>query len=216
MKGKKIVVAGLGALMISVLALSSIKEISAMPVAVEMPSWDGVKAASYAKKYACTPNANYKYYTSGGDCTNFASQCVFAGNKLKDSNGGNEPRKNGNIIETSTSWYYYGDAEKFVASTSWIRCSGRHAFANYWEKYSIGTFSQLYNVRKNAKLGDVIQIVDPSGTIQHSVIVVEIKNGEIYCASHTSDYANKPLVKIDVSATDRWGKCRYKMFHFHD
>lgn len=37
-------------------------------------------AANYAKTYGPNPNSDYKYFGSdGGDCTNFVSQCIYAG-----------------------------------------------------------------------------------------------------------------------------------------
>ena len=42
--------------------------------------YDGARAAAYAQKWAFGRNPDYYNFDNiGGDCTNFASQCIFAG-----------------------------------------------------------------------------------------------------------------------------------------
>lgn len=177
-------------------------------------AWCGKDAAAYAKKYAKNYNQNYHAWSS--DCTNFASQCLAAGGKYMT--GYTKPKKGGKVITTSSDWYYHSGGAKnnYSCSTSWIRCSGSHAFANYWYSYKVGTFSKLANVRKNVSVGDVIQITLKNGTLKHSIIVSKKKQdgSEIYCASHTSDYAADSLAAINKRATKSWGKVTYTVFHF--
>lgn len=45
------------------------------------------KAVEYAKKWAYRRNPNYYNYDAvGGDCTNFASQCIYAGSQVMNYN----------------------------------------------------------------------------------------------------------------------------------
>ncbi len=176
--------------------------------------WDGAAAGSYAIKYATSPNKNYHEFLA--DCTNFASQCVSAGNKYMDCDAKQKPKKGGKVVSTSEKWYYVsgGSKDNYVCTTSWCRCSGKQAFANYWYSYNVGAFAKLSNVRKNSSVGDVIQITKEDGTLQHSIIVSKKDKSEIYCASHTSNYSADKLAEIDKRATKQWGKVKYTVFHF--
>jgi hypothetical protein len=174
-------------------------------------SWSGSRSAAYAKKYATSPNS--KYHTFSSDCTNFASQCLFAGNKYMQ--GYTEPKKGGKVVSISSKWYYFGEkSNTYACSTSWVRCSGSKAFVNYWYGSKVGTFSSLANVRKNVSVGDVIQITLKDGTLKHSIIVSEKSSTEIRCASHTSNYSRDTLAAINKRATKSWGKLTYTVFHF--
>ena len=63
-----------------------------------------MKVVQYAKDWAYKRNPKYyNYDTLGGDCTNFASQCVFAGSMIM-----NYDKNNG--------WYYINANNK---SPSW-------------------------------------------------------------------------------------------------
>ena len=179
------------------------------------PDWDGAAAAAYAKQYAIHYNKDFDSWDS--DCTNFASQCVKAGLKPMDSTD-EKPQKGGKINETSSKWYYkIGKGNKYVTTTSWVRCSGKHAFANYWDKYKVGAYKKLENVYSHASLGDVIQITLKDGTLKHSIVVTEVnrKTKTLKCSSHTKDYYNDSLDEIAKRAKKDWGEVKFTVFHFY-
>ena len=65
-------------------------------------------AIDYAHKWASVRNpAYYNFDSLGGDCTNFVSQCIYAGSNIM----------NYNKLE---GWYYRSGNDK---SPSWTRCS---------------------------------------------------------------------------------------------
>ena len=67
-------------------------------------TYNRISACEYAKKWALKRNPQYYNYNSlGGDCTNFISQCIFAGSKVM-----NYSKQNG--------WYYIDGNRK---SPSW-------------------------------------------------------------------------------------------------
>lgn len=66
-------------LMIAMLLVVNVTPVKAQYYITNPKKWSGANSASYAKKYATSYNSNYHEFSS--DCTNFASQCVFAGNK---------------------------------------------------------------------------------------------------------------------------------------
>lgn len=69
------------------------------------------KVLEYANKWALSRNhAYYDYEKIGGDCTNFASQCIYAGSDVMNYN----------------SWYYKNANNK---SPSW---TGVEFLYNFW------------------------------------------------------------------------------------
>ena len=55
---------------------------------MQVKEYDKAKAIEYAKKWAYSRNPKfYDYENLGGDCTNFISQCIYAGtNTMNYSN----------------------------------------------------------------------------------------------------------------------------------
>lgn len=71
---------------------------------MKIKDYDRHLAVSYAKKWAFARNPKYYNYDSiGGDCTNFISQCIYAGSNVMNYN-----KVNG--------WYYINGNNK---SPSW-------------------------------------------------------------------------------------------------
>lgn len=117
------------------------------------------KAVAYAKKYAVTPNAyKWKNYTKwGGDCTNFISQCLYAGEIPFDHAGKS-------VLEK---WYWYSDAYR---TPSWTSAD---AFKTYMlNNKGYGLVAQLSDFQ-HMEIGDVVQL----GTLEkttHSMLVVDV------------------------------------------
>ncbi len=82
--------------------------------------YDATNAVAYAKKYHGnnSPSPNYYSFSNdGGDCTNFVSQCLKAGNMSM--------RKYDNDIWNNSNWYYYGSVRNWPTaySGSWAQAS---------------------------------------------------------------------------------------------
>ncbi len=78
-------------------------------------------ARSYALKYAENPNPAYADFSNyGGDCTNFASQVLYAGSMpmIKSATSG---------IESNTDYWFYNTSTN--RSTSW---TGAEEFRRHW------------------------------------------------------------------------------------
>lgn len=85
--------------------------------------YDRKKTIEYAKKQAFDRNPNYYNFDSvGGDCTSFASQCMYAGAKLM-----NYTKEKG--------WYYIDGNHK---SPSW---SGVEFLYNFLVKVANSNFN---------------------------------------------------------------------------
>ena len=139
-------------------------------------------AVNYAKKWALSRNnAYYDFSFIGGDCTNFASQCLLAGvgvmNYTKD-----------------VGWYYRSPSDRAAA---W---SGVEYFYSFLTQNAIdkgvgdgsGPFAEEVDVSK-AEIGDFIQLMRDNGDFYHTLIVVDNNYGRPVVAAHSFDAYAKPL-----------------------
>jgi hypothetical protein len=129
---------------------------------------------TYAKKWALSRNPNYYNFDKlGGDCTNFVSQCLYAGCLVM-----NYDKNNG--------WYYNSLNDRVP---SW---TGVDFLFNFLTKNtSLGPFGKVITT-KNLELGDVVQFGN-NDKFYHTVIVTQISNDKIYTSSHTIDSLDRPL-----------------------
>ena len=126
-------------------------------------------AVRYAYKWALDRNPKYYNYDNiGGDCTNFISQCLFAGSGVMN------PLRN-------YGWYYYNANDK---SPSWTGVE--YLYQYLVRKGGIGP------IGRKVRRGDVIQLAFLEDFV-HSLIITKIENNRIYVSSHTMDNLNKLL-----------------------
>ena len=165
-------------------------------------------ARSYALKYAKSPNPAYADFSNyGGDCTNFASQVLYAGSMtmIKSATSG---------IESNIDYWFYNTSTN--RSTSW---TGTEEFRRHWGNsngygrkrayqikilpvwYAVENFkTQVYDFLKE---GDIVQHVNAYSSTYgrdasyHSQIVHDrtSANGiyDILLAQHTSNDYNISL-----------------------
>ncbi|OQB14950.1 MAG: putative amidase domain protein [Firmicutes bacterium ADurb.Bin193] len=137
------------------------------------------KAVSYAHRWAFDRNPAYYDFTAiGGDCTNFASQVIYAGSGVMN------PTPN-------TGWYYYGINRR---SPSW---TGVLYIYNFLVKNEgIGPFGEETDV-SNIEPGDIVQISFDGITFAHTPVIVHTGEvptvNNILIAAHTFNADNRPL-----------------------
>lgn len=135
---------------------------------------DTEASVAYARKWAYNRNpAFYDFDSLGGDCTNFISQCVYAGGAVMN-------------YTPDTGWYYVSLNDR---SAAWTGVEYFYRFIVNNE--GVGPFGEqtaLYN----ARVGDVIQLGNSAG-FYHSLFVVGISGGIIYVAAHTNNTYYRPL-----------------------
>lgn len=136
--------------------------------------YDRDKAAEYAKKWAYERNPKYYDFGNiGGDCTNFVSQCIYAGigvmNYTKDFG-----------------WYYRSVSDR---SPSWTSAQYLNRFL--LTNDSVGPYGTLSN-SYNMETGDIIQFENENGRIYHSLIVTT-SEPRILVATHSFNAYNRPL-----------------------
>ncbi len=135
---------------------------------------------AYARKWAFRRNpAYYNFENIGGDCTNFASQCLYAGVGVMN-------------YTPDFGWYYQSPTNRAAA---WTGVEYFHNFliGNY-EGIGIGAgpFAEEVSLSE-LKIGDFIQFGRETGDFYHTPIVVGFSNGTPLLAAHTYDAYNRPL-----------------------
>lgn len=144
-------------------------------------AYDRVSAVLYAHRWAYDRNPRfYDYDRIGGDCTNFASQCLYAGTGIMN-------------FTPTFGWYYRGANDK---SPSW---TGVPYFYNFLteNQIRIGPFAIETNI-SGIEIGDFVQLeLTDDETFDHTPIIVE--RGEvpsldnILVAAHSQDTDFRPL-----------------------
>lgn len=161
-------------------------EQASLPQAEE--PYDRDEALAYADRYAMERNWEWSDYSDyGGNCQNFASQCLLAGGIPMDTVGPNI-------------WKWYGPdpSETVLAegrSPSW---SGVNQFREYAEENSGFGLSALVDAPYySGQSGDLIQMGMEDG-LRHTVIIRSLVSGspgqtaDYLIHSNTNDMSNYP------------------------
>lgn len=147
---------------------------------MQLRPYDRFAAVQYAHRWAYGRNpAFYDFSELGGDCTNFVSQCLFA--------GGNE------MNFTPTYGWYYIDANQ--KAPAWTGVPYLHRFL-LREQPTIGPKAELTGL-ENLEWGDVIQLSFEGIEYQHTALVVAIQKPytpeTVLVAAHSIDTDYRPL-----------------------
>lgn len=142
--------------------------------------YDRSCAVNYAHRWAYGRNpAYYDFENIGGDCTNFASQCIYAGSGIMN-------------YTPLYGWYY---ASAYNRTASWTGVNYLYNFiAN---NNGIGPFARVAEIYE-AQPGDIIQLsFAGNGFYNHSPVIVQTGNPpsihNILVAAHTDNVDNYPL-----------------------
>lgn len=138
-------------------------------------NYNRLKTIEYAKEFANKRNPKfYAFDYIGGDCTNFVSQCIYAGCKVM------------NYTKTF-GWYYNSLSDR---TPSW---SGVEFLYNFiTTNKGVGPYGELVS-KSDIDIGDVIELGNEDEEFYHSAIVSKIDNGNIFVASHNRDGFDIPL-----------------------
>ncbi len=131
-------------------------------------------AVIYAQKWAFKRNPDYYDFEKlGGDCTNFASQCIYAGT--------------GKMNHTKTTGWYYRNLND--RSPSWTSVEYLYSFLT--GNTSVGPVGHVVT-RSHIEPGDLVQLGSGSGTFYHTSIITRV-SPSILVAAHSYDALNRPL-----------------------
>ena len=142
--------------------------------------YDRDKAVHYAHQWALGRNPQYySYDLIGGDCTNFASQCLYAVSGIMN----NTP---------TFGWYYRSGDDK---SPAWTGVFYLFQFLTRKQDTS-GPVAQVVGPEA-LQPGDLVRLRFAQGTQGHMPVVVKVgkKRGldHILVAAHTDDADYRPL-----------------------
>lgn len=138
-------------------------------------------AVEYAHTWAYGRNPRfYDYEEIGGDCTNFASQCLFAGSRIMN-------------FTPDFGWYYINANRKAPAWT------GVEYLYNYLtrEEISVGPAAEEAELQEMLP-GDLVQLSFDGQVFSHTPVIVAVAPrprslSDILIAAHTYDSDNRPL-----------------------
>ena len=144
-------------------------------------NYDRLSAVEYAREWAFSRNpAYYDFSAIGGDCTNFASQCLFAGAGVMN-------------FTPDIGWYYENVNNRAAA---WTGVEYFYRFLTENNRSPIGTGAgpiaeevPLYGL----EMGDFVQFGRETGDFYHTPIVVGFSRGVPLLAAHSYDAYNRSL-----------------------
>lgn len=130
---------------------------------------------NYAKKWAFARNPGYYDFSKiGGDCTNYASQCLFAGCGVMN-------------YTPDIGWFYKSVNSR---SASW---TGVEYFYNFLVgNTGVGPYAEETDLL-GLEIGDFVQFGSGTGDFYHTPVVVGFSRGEPLLSAHSYDAFNKPL-----------------------
>ena len=133
------------------------------------------RAVEYAHTWAKARNPLFYDFTGiGGDCTNFISQCVFAGCCAMN-------------YTPTLGWYYFSPTDR---SPSW---TGVPFFYNFITgNTGAGPFGTESKSGK-LMLGDFVQLGKRDGTFYHTLLITGFDRNSYLVSAHTNDAKDRPL-----------------------
>lgn len=136
--------------------------------------YDRHEAVAYAHQWAYGRNpAYYDFSRLGGDCTNFISQCLYAGCHVMNT-------------ARDIGWYYHSLANRAAA---WSATAFLYRFLTANQGTGPYGWETSFD---DAQPGDIIQLSFSAGVFSHSLFVVNT-DPEILVTTHTDDSDNRPL-----------------------
>lgn len=131
-------------------------------------------AVLYARQWALGRNPlYYDFERIGGDCTNFASQCILAGARVMN-------------FTPVMGWYYRNLADR---TASW---SGVEYLYNFLvNNQGVGPYAHEVS-RAEARPGDIVQLGTAEGHFYHAPVIMAVQP-TILVAAHSFDALDQPL-----------------------
>ena len=137
-------------------------------------TYNPTAAVDYARKWALDRNPSfYDFEEIGGDCTNFASQCIYAGAGVMN-------------YTPIMGWYYNSSYDR---TPSW---SGVEYLYNFLTtNKGVGPYARVVSATE-VQPGDIVQLGTMTGDFYHSPVITAI-TPIILVAAHTYDALDRPL-----------------------
>ena len=130
----------------------------------------------YAKEWALKRNPKYFNFDNfGGDCTNFASQCIYAGCNTMNY--------------TPIFGWYYNNSDDRTASWTGVEYLYNFLINNK----GVGPFAKEVS-KDEIEIGDIIQLGDANQHFYHSPVVIKKEGNNIFIAAHSDDAYMKNIL----------------------
>ena len=149
---------------------------------LEVP-YDRMRAVEYAKTWALSRNPLFFDFTGqGGNCTNFVSQCIFAGCGVMN-------------YTPTFGWYYRTPEDRAPA---WTGVNELFRFLTgapelIEENGGAGPYAEPITVPMQIDLGDVIQLANRNGEFYHTLIISGFIENDILVCAQSNDALDRPL-----------------------
>lgn len=146
--------------------------------------YDRDAAVAYAHQWAYGRNPRYLDFENlGGDCTNFASQCLYAGSGVQN-------------YTPVYGWYYISPDDR---SASW---TGVQYFYNFLTgNTSVGPFGREVSI-SDVQPGDFVQLATNQMQYHHTPVIVSVgaqpRLQNILVAAHSYDADDRPLSSYHI------------------
>lgn len=144
--------------------------------------YDRAAVVAYARKWAFSRNPQYYNFDGlGGDCTNFASQCLFAGAPIQN--------------ETPIFGWFYRSLQNRAPAWTGVEFFYRFLIDNAKEGGvgdGRGPFAQEIDFSE-LQIGDFVQFGRMTGDFYHTPVIVGFSNGVPLVAAHSNDAFNRPI-----------------------
>jgi len=147
------------------------------------------RAVLYARRWALGRNPLFNDYSPyGGNCTNFASQCLLAGCLVMN-------------FEAVYGWFYRSDSDRAAAWTG-VPFFYRFLIENQGE----GPYAAESEMLEN---GDFIQLGSNEGDFYHTLVVVGKEGDDYLVAANSDDAFVRPLSSYTLTVR---GICIFSAF----
>ena len=161
-------------------------------------AYDRIAAVKYALEYCYKRNQQYYNYVANGDCTNFTSQCLYSGGIQMDDKWYSRRGKKriyAFLIPDSQYKHRYG----WDVSPAWSIAS--HQFEYFRDSEYVNACQEIEGsstieeiLSSGIQVGDIIYFDwESDGVLDHSVIVTEISDDEVYLTYHSTDRERQAL-----------------------
>ena len=158
-------------------------------VMIVYKEYNRARAVAYARRWALDRNPLFINFAGrGGDCTNFISQCVYAGSCQMN-------------FTTDFGWYYITENDRAPA---WSSVEFFYDFMTGAPQFmavngGIGPYGMVVDSTRAIE-GDVVQLADETGDFYHTLIISGFAEGETLVCAHTNDALDKPLSSYNFAS----------------
>ena len=149
---------------------------------IQLP-YDRSRAVQYARRWSLSRNPLFIDFTGqGGNCTNFVSQCLFAGCGVMN-------------YTPTFGWYYISPTDRAPA---WSGVDELYDFLTGAPDFAeanggTGPFATNAAQSRQILMGDVVQLQNANGDFYHTLIISGFTDNDILVCAQSDDALDRPL-----------------------